>query len=74
MKGYDYRFRLIGNKGTKDFAYSALIDLFDLKGMELSGRPIEQGGAPQALALKGLIEKAMKGLKVEVYFNGAQVF
>lgn len=74
MNGYDYRFRLIGNKGAKDFGYQQLIDLFELKGEKLAGRPIEQGGAPQAIALKGLIEKASPGLRVEVYFNGNQLF
>lgn len=75
MPVYNYEFRLDdGNGKTRTLGYQFLIREFGIEKEILHGRPMSDGGTPQALSLKGLIEKAYDGVSVEVWFQGNQIF
>ncbi len=73
--GYNYEFHLKHEDGrTNKLGYQFLIDKLGIADTECHGQPMSAGGAPQAMSLKGIIERVYEGVSVEVWFNGGQIF
>ena len=72
---YDYTLKFYkDDKLTGSNTYQKLIRLLAIENEIVSGRPLKAGGAPQAMVLKGLLEKQVEGSRVDVYSNGNQMF
>ena len=77
MKGYDYKFKFIPSDteaSPRYYSYHRLLEIFEMGDAIVHGRPMSSGGAPQALSLRTVLESKLGDTKVEVYFNGSQVF
>ena len=67
-------FRFISEGKTSEVPYQTMIRKLEIQDEVVHGKPLTSGGAPQALTVKGVIEKAWPTVKVEVWFQGAQIF
>ncbi len=73
---FDYTYKIFINGMAHDIGYQAIIKELDLEQMELGGAPLHQGGAPQAMSLKILLEKILRekgatsDIIVELYHDG----
>ena len=68
----NFRFTHEGN--VTEVSYQTMIRRLDIENEIVHGRPLTAGGAPQALTVKGLIEKAWPDVEVGVWFQGSQIF
>lgn len=74
---FDYQFvTTLPNGQVRTTTYQVLVQILGLENEIVEGRPMKDGGAPQALFLKRMLEEAprFKGCSVAVYFNGNQIF
>ncbi len=70
---FNYDFKLtLENGQTRTIPYSWLVEKMEIADVEAHGRPMREGGTPQALLLKDILEK--DGTTVEVWFQGNQIF
>lgn len=67
---FDYTLKLINGSKSATIGYQEVLKKLDIENEIYQGRPLTNGGTPQALFVKSLFEKMTPGLKVEVYFNG----
>ena len=74
---FDYQFvTTLPNGQIRTTTYQNLVRVLGLENEVVQGQPLKEGGAPQALWLKQMLEEvpAFKGCTVAVYFNGNQIF
>jgi len=73
---FDYELHLEDEDGNqKVWSYQTLIRHLGISDVEThGGRKMSEGGAPQALTVKGLIEKAQPTITCTVVFNGSPIF
>ena len=74
--GFDYTFKIDFADGTrKEASYQSIIKSLEIEDVEAHGKPLSEGGAPQALSVAKLLVRVWDDAsKVEVYFNGSQIF
>jgi hypothetical protein len=73
--GFDYTFRIKFDDGkTRELTYQKLIKLLGIARETCHGRPLTAGGTPQALTVKGIIEREATIDSVEVWHGGSQLF
>ena len=74
MARYDYTFRITSEKGeTYDITYQALIKAMGIEKEIVCGRPLTDGGVPQASMMQRILEKTWNTKSVKVLFNGSQI-
>ena len=72
---FDYTMRVTSEgHEPNEFGYQFIIRKLEIENEIISGRPLKEGGAPQALAVKSILEKGWPGVSVAVLFNGSQIF
>ncbi len=67
-------FRFEHDGETTEVGYQTMIRRLNIETESAHGRPLTDGGAPQALTVKGLIEKFWPDVTVTVWLNGNQIF
>jgi hypothetical protein len=67
-------FRFTQDGKVKEIPYQAMVSRLDMGDEVVHGAPLSSGGAPQALTLMTLLQKAMPEVKVEVWMDGNQIF
>jgi len=72
---FDYTLRVTSEgHEPNEFGYQFIIRKLEIEKEIVHGAPLSEGGAPQALAVKGILEKGWPGVSVAVYHNGSQIF
>ena len=72
---FDYTMRVTSEgHEPNEFGYQFIIRKLEIENEIISGRPLKEGGAPQALAVKGILEKGWPGVSVAVLYLGCRIF
>jgi hypothetical protein len=67
---FDYTLKVSKDGKTLSNSYQTVISKLGIENEIVSGAPLKEGGAPQALMVARLIKEAMKAESVTVYFQG----
>ena len=70
---YDYQLRIDKSGVSKSIGYQEFINKVGIQNEVVSGRPLSDGGAPQAQTVAKLIKDTFKADKVVVYFQGQPI-
>ena len=74
MTPYDYTIATKFPDGTiRATTYQRLIKDMEIQDEQYEGQPLSEGGTPQALFIKGLIEKLCPKCEVKIYYQGNQI-
>jgi hypothetical protein len=71
---FNYTLKFIEGEKTNEVGYQFLIKKLEIADEICHGQPMSAGGAPQAMSLKGMLEKIYPTVTVQVWFQGNQVF
>lgn len=72
---FDYTMKVTSEgHEPNEFGYQFIIRKLEIEDEVVHGQPLSEGGAPQALMVKNLLEKAYPGTSIAVYHEGSQLF